>query len=124
MCIYNISIVHLRALTFHMPLVDNNWHLHTAWERFWPQIVHGSFLWGGEPLDQAWCENSSRWLDQLEDGELVMADDVYPRANYLVAPFLRRYDEWYVEVHTAGYATLGEAVRQAVRQQAAVAVYA
>ena len=106
-----------------MPLIDNNWHSHLAWEKHWPQLVHGSFLWEGEPLDPEWCAASSRMLDQLEDGELVLADDVYPRANYVVAPFLRRHDDWYVEVRTNGCGTLGEAVRQrlATQQQAVAA---
>ena len=42
-----------------MPHIDN-WHLHLAWEKHWPQLVHGSFLWEGEPLDPEWCAASSR----------------------------------------------------------------
>ena len=56
-----------------MPHIDN-WHLHLAWEKLWPQIVHGSFLWEGEPLNPEWCAARNRMLDQLEDGELVLAD--------------------------------------------------
>ena len=93
-------------------LVYRNWYLFLAWERYWPQLVYGSFLWGGDPPDPAWCVISSRWLDQLEDGELVLEEQVYPRANYMVAPFLRRYDDRYVEVCTDGHGTLGEAVRE------------
>lgn len=98
-------------------LVDGNWHLVLALERYWPKLVHGRFLWGGDPPDPVWCATSSRWLDQLEDGELVLEEHVYPRANYMVAPFLRRYDDRYVEVRTKGHGTLGEAVWELHHQQ-------
>ena len=80
-------------------------------EAVWPMLVHGPFLWHGRELRPGWAERRQKWIDQLEDGELVPAEAIYACANTLVAEHLTRVDARHVAVDTRGHASLGEAVR-------------
>ena len=82
-------------------------------EVVWPMLVHGPFLWYGRNYRPSWVESRRRWIDQLEDGELVPAEVIYACANTAVARHLTRVDEVHVAVDTKGYRDLGEAVRAA-----------
>ena len=103
-----ISVLPPLFLFIAMHAVDGNWHLGCEMERYWPMLVHGPFLWYGREFRCNWIHQSAQYLAQLEDGELVPADNAYARANPVVARYLRRYDDALVEVDTRGHATLGD----------------
>ena len=98
-------------------LVDQNFHLQSAMEAEWPMLVHGPFLWYGRDFSERWLREKETFLNQLEDGELVVAEEVYCCANELVMKFVRQYDEHHLVVDIDGWGdTMLEALITFIRR--------
>lgn len=98
-------------------MIDQNFHLQSAMEVECPMLVHGRFLWYGQEFSHAWLSEKTAFLNQLEDGELVIAEDVYCCANELVMKFMHQHDADYLVVDIDGWGdTLLEALITFIRQ--------